>query len=54
MKLGLLVGALVSLGGKLISCDDASMDFDYEGERIVFSFDMQVDHCVGGVVQSLR
>ncbi len=48
MKLGLLVGALVSLGGKLISYDDASMDFDYEGERIVFSFDMQVGHCVDG------
>lgn len=48
MKFGLLVGALVSSGGKLISYDDASMDFDYEGERIVFSFDMQVDHCVGG------
>lgn len=36
MKLGLLVGALVSLGGQLISYDDACMDFDYEGERIVF------------------
>ncbi|MEO5334899.1 MAG: hypothetical protein H7839_23040 [Magnetococcus sp. YQC-5] len=48
MKLGLLVGALVSLGGKLISYDDASMDLDYEGELIVFSFDMRVDHCVSG------